>query len=53
MQKQDPEELNTVCKVVEDLIQMQTSIFVVSNERERERERERGARYILISTVWV
>ena len=45
MQKQDPEELNTVCKVVEDLIQMQTSIFVVSNEREK----ERGARYILIS----
>ena len=46
MQKQDPEELNTVCKVVEDLIQMQTSIFVVSNEREREE-------HVIYSSVWV
>ena len=31
VQKQDPEELNNVCKVMEDLIRMHLSIFVVSH----------------------
>ena len=30
VQRQDPEELAAVCQVVEDLIQMQTSLFTVS-----------------------
>lgn len=29
VQKQDPEELSNVCKVMEDLIRMQLSIFMV------------------------
>jgi len=30
VQKQDPDELSNVCKVMEDLIKMQISIFTVS-----------------------
>lgn len=30
VQKQDPEELSNVCKVMEDLIRMHISIFTVS-----------------------
>ena len=33
VQKQDPDELNNVCKVMEDLIKMQISIFTVSTRQ--------------------
>ena len=38
--KQDPEELNHVCKVMQDLIRMHDSVFTVSQEGKHERWEE-------------